>query len=383
MFNEANKQQVLEMQSGFYRERIGKIYGTYKVIDIWYDWEQHRQIWKLQCQKCGAIKVTKNGKDYAKGRNGATCANCISIEKQKSAEEKKRRDAERIKGKPADPEWIGKVVGTLEVIDYVPGKGLLTRCIDCGKEVFRPSTELSRKKPVVCNCQRQKHNYDNDRWISKRIGNLTILSQEGNKFKCRCDCGRITYPIRATVLDGTVKTCGDPDCEYHKELLRAGVKTHGKSGTRLYGVWSGMKRRCYVKSCEGYPNYGGRGITICDEWRDNFENFYEWAMKSGYDENAARYDCTIDRIDNDGPYAPWNCRWADAKVQRANQRPHKPHTKRMTIFWDIDGETKSGVEWCKQYGVSMPFAMYRIKTLGMTPYEALTTSKKTDGRPRK
>ena len=68
MFNEANKKQVLELQSDCYRDRIGKVYGDFKVVDVWYDWEQHRQMWKLQCQKCGAIKITKNGREYSRAR---------------------------------------------------------------------------------------------------------------------------------------------------------------------------------------------------------------------------------------------------------------------------------------------------------------------------
>lgn len=93
---------------------------------------------------------------------------------------------------------------------------------------------------------------------------------------------------------------------------------HGKTKTRLYNIWRGMKKRCYMPNNKDYKNYGQRGIKVCDEWTNSFISFYDWAMSNGYDDTL-----TIDRINNDGDYLPDNCKWSTAKEQRANQRKRR------------------------------------------------------------
>ena len=94
-----------------------------------------------------------------------------------------------------------------------------------------------------------------------------------------------------------------------------------KSSERIYTIYNAMMSRCYNPNVPHYFRYGGRGISVCDEWRNNYYSFREWAYESGYDENAPRGKCTIDRIDDDGNYCPENCRWVDMKVQNNNQHP--------------------------------------------------------------
>lgn len=115
---------------------------------------------------------------------------------------------------------------------------------------------------------------------------------------------------------------------------------HGLSNERLYHVWYGMMYRCYNPNCEGYKNYGGRGIVICDEWRNDYFAFKKWAYESGYDDKAPKGVCTIDRIDVNGNYEPSNCRWATTIQQGRNTR--------RNLLVTYNGETKPLSEWCEE-----------------------------------
>jgi len=108
--------------------------------------------------------------------------------------------------------------------------------------------------------------------------------------------------------------------------------THGKSKTKIYKTWLSMKKRCYNKKYTKYENWGGRGIVICDEWKDDFMAFYEWAIVNGYD-----HDLTIDRINNDGNYEPSNCRWANYNIQNANKRKPKNNTSGYIGVYKVIG----------------------------------------------
>lgn len=161
----------------------------------------------------------------------------------------------------------------------------------------------------------------------ERFGRLTVLQYAGSKrykkssvamWNCKCDCGKEVTVQGQTLRSGRTKSCGCLSKEVHSEVMTERNKNnsrHGQFGTRLYGIWCGMKTRCYNPNHEAYEDYGGRGIAICDEWRNNFQKFHEWAINSGYSD-----ELTIDRIDVDGNYQPSNCKWATMSEQRRNQR---------------------------------------------------------------
>ena len=157
------------------------------------------------------------------------------------------------------------------------------------------------------------------------FGRLTVLERAENgkggdaRWLCICECGNKKVILGSHLRSGKIKSCG---C-YQKEFLEKCRTKHGYRHTRLYGIWAGIKRRCYNPHEKTYEYYGGRGIRICDEWLNDFEKFNEWAFANGYDENAKRGDCTIDRINVDGDYEPTNCRWVDMNIQAKNKRKKK------------------------------------------------------------
>jgi DNA-directed RNA polymerase subunit RPC12/RpoP len=157
----------------------------------------------------------------------------------------------------------------------------------------------------------------------KNLGMMyaTKNSKEKRRFglyKCGF-CGTEFKANTNSINNGNTKSCG---C-YNKRRVKETNTKHGLMYTKLYRAWADIKNRTLNPKHKHYNDYGGRGITICDEWKDDVKSFYDWAMSNGYEEDKG---LSIDRIDNDGNYCPENCRWTTKTIQARNQRIRKNNT---------------------------------------------------------
>ena len=188
---------------------------------------------------------------------------------------------------------------------------------------------------------------------AKKFGRLTALyklhncSKKRVHYLCICDCGNFTEVASNNLTNGKIKSCG---------CLRG--KNHHKCDTRLYRIYYNMKNRCYNKDLPQYKDWGGRGITLCDEWLNDFMAFYNWAIENGYNDSLS-----IDRVDNDGNYEPLNCRWVTSKQQSRNTRRNNNIT--------INGEMHCLSEWCEILNLNYSNVLSRIYKLNWSIEEAL------------
>lgn len=204
----------------------------------------------------------------------------------------------------------------------------------------------------------------------QRFKRLTVIEENGRNnrneilWRCKCDCGKETNVTTYRLRKNITRSCGclmvDTCREQMRELGKS-LKTHGLSKTRIYKTYRGIKDRCLNPNDMHYPDYGGRGIKMCDEWKNDFMNFYNWAMENGYTD-----ELTIDRIDVNGNYEPSNCRWVDIKTQSNNKRTNR--------YIEFNGEVKTLSQWAEIYGVDRGTIAARIDRYGMSLEDALTMS---------
>lgn len=228
----------------------------------------------------------------------------------------------------------------------------LCRC-DCGTERLVRGRALQAGRSRSCGCP--------DRWCGHVFGRLTVLHRvpggTSPRWLCRCDCGVEKVFLLANMVRGTTTSCG---------CARTGPVKHGKVGTSEYTTWASMLQRCYDPGCSSYSRYGGRGITVCDRWRHDFQAFFDDMGPKPTPRHS------LDRFpDNNGPYSPSNCRWATPREQSNNTR--------RNVVLEHAGERHNLSEWAAIKGISRYALFMRLKH-GWTVAEALDTPLRPDCR---
>jgi hypothetical protein len=163
------------------------------------------------------------------------------------------------------------------------------------------------------------------------------------RFDCVCDCGKPVNARISSLINGTTKSCG---CLKNENVLLDRV-THGKSKEVLYHIWGNMIQRCENSKVKKYKNYGGRGISVCQEWRNDFMAFYNWSMSNGWKQGLE-----IDRENNDGNYEPGNCRIVTRKINCNN-------TRRCRVF-NLNGENLTLTQICNRLSINYSTVHQRI-----------------------
>lgn len=208
--------------------------------------------------------------------------------------------------------------------------------------------------------------------IGKKYGKLTAVKDLGTfwisgvkrrKIECICDCGNVHVATISHLKLGQVKSCG---CLSNGSRVKAIEKCtkHELINHGLYKVWSSIQQRCYNPKHRSYKNYGGRGILMCEQWRENFYSFYQWAVANKWEQGKP-----IDRINNNGNYEPDNCRFVTIKENNRN--------KRKNINITFNGVTQCIAAWAADLNVDFKTLKYRLSNNQWSLEEALTTPKNT------
>lgn len=270
---------------------------------------------------------------------------------------------------------VGETYGRLTVLERLNERTnskriMYLRKCSCGNAVKRTVTNILGTKVPSCGCVQHEVKIE---MVGKRFGRWTVIERASKEVKgvywlCRCDCGTERVVNGRMLRTGGSVSCGcyarEASSQRMKGLTPEEKKkfaryTHHQSDSRLYRIWWGMRERCYKSNKAEYKHYGGRGITICDEWLEDFMNFYNWAMANGYEDRLS-----IDRIDVNGNYCPENCRWATQKEQCNNTRQNR--------FLRFNGETHTVKEWADIVGINVVTLRSRLRT-GWSVELALTT----------
>ena len=241
------------------------------------------------------------------------------------------------------------------------------QCLKCGYEVSMRKCDLDGiVKRNASGCNRCFGN----NILGNTYGRLTVIdfpiSRNGQReWLCECNCDKHTK-LRVSYVQlrtGNTQSCGCIRIEKLIDWNHANRKydPNCDSNSRLYGIWTNLKRRCLNPNLKEYKYYGGKGVKVCDEWYE-WELFKNWALSNGYKE-----DLTIDRIDVNGNYEPSNCRWVTMDVQANNKSNNK--------YIAYQGRTQSLADWCKELDLDYDRTKQRINACNMTTEQAFELPK--------
>lgn len=255
---------------------------------------------------------------------------------------------------PQRVELLGSRFGSLVCIKEanrkVAGSVVWVCQCDCGRTedvaAYRLTSTRKRCQKTMCNeCSSKRRSLD---LAGQKFSEFEVLSREEGRlnglivWKCKCSCGNVEVISTGALTQGKRKRC--KTCAANLKL-KVSTK-HSMSYTPTYKSWSEMIVRCYCETNSSYPRYGGRGIKVCDRWRESFQNFFE-------DMGERPENKTLDRIDNSGNYEPGNCKWSTAQEQALNRR--------SSVILTYKGKTQNLSQWAKELGFSDETLRSRIK----------------------
>lgn len=234
---------------------------------------------------------------------------------------------------------------------------------DCGNTTIVRAELLRCGKTKSCGCLKHEHSYNFEDLTSRTYGRLLVTGINKRDcygkiyYDCICECGNRTIVNSNDLKSGHTKSCGCLRNELSKEIHTK----HGLSYSRIRAIWRNMIRRCECENDRSYKNYGGRGISVCNEWH-SLDAFAKWILEKGYDENSARGEQTIERTDVNGNYDPSNCKLANMVEQARNKRNNREfllNGKRITLqeLSEITGINRSTISYRLLHGKTASIAI--------------------------
>ena len=310
----------------------GKTFGRLTVIERAGSNTSGNPLWKCQCSCPANSIVYITGSSLRSG--GTQSCGCLHRE---------------IVSKRNTKDLTGTVFGKLTAIKRVGTdeyRNAVWECkCDCGNICYVSSHSLLSHLTRSCGCLHKEviNKMNSVDLTGRRFDKLVALRQTEQRssaryvmWECKCDCGNIVVVSSRALISGNTKSCGCLKVQTNSERL---TKWYTDEEKDLSSRFSNIKQRCYNPHDTNYKDYGGRGIYVCDEWLKDTRLFVEWSLNNGF-----KKELTINRIDNDGPYAPWNCEWTDFT--------HQANNRRTNINVEINGEMHTIADWARLSGIN-------------------------------